>query len=229
MRNLYLAFVLAFVVMVLGFGPSVTGAFGPLDPMREVHGALAATWMAMLVVQSWLIGHGHRSAHRGIGRASMVIAPALVISALVVVNNALGPTSHFSVPMRLTLTWIDLWSLSLFSLLYGLAIGYRREMFLHARFIASTVFVALPPALGRLYGMNIPALHGLKGALPPSFWTVELVLVGLILWDGLKGRRWATPWWLTLVVMTAVHLTMFQAPTWPAYVAFARLIGLPPG
>lgn len=227
MRNLYLAFVLAFVVMLLGFGPSFMGAAGPLDPMREVHGALAVTWMAMLVVQSWLIGHGHNRWHRWIGRASLVIAPALVISALVVVNNALGPTSHFGVPMRLILTWIDLWSLALFSLLYGLAIAYRRTMFLHARFMASTVFVALPPALGRLYGMNIPSLHGLRGALPPSFWTVEAVLIGLILWDGLKRRRWATPWWLTLVVMMAIHLTMFQAPAWPAYVAFARLIGLP--
>ena len=226
MRNLYLAFALAFALMLAGFLPSFTGAFGPLDPMRQVHGALAVTWMAMLVIQSWLIGHGHRRWHRWIGRISLVIAPALVISALVVINNALGPTSHFSVPMRLILTWIDLWSLALFSLLYILAIAYRRKMFLHARFIASTVFVALPPALGRLYGMNIPALHGLRGALGPSFWTVEAVLVGLIVWDGLKGR-WATPWWLTLVVMTAIEATMFQAPHWPAFVAVARVLGLP--
>ncbi|MBW8860116.1 MAG: hypothetical protein JF570_10450, partial [Caulobacter sp.] len=63
-------------------------------------------------------------------------------------------------------------------------------------------------------------------ALPPSFWTVEAVLVGLILWDGFKGR-WLTPWWLTLGAMLAIHLTMFQAPTWPGVVAAARLAGLP--
>ena len=120
----------------------------------------------------------------------------------------------------------DLWSLALFSALYGLAIAFRRTMVLHARFMASTVFVALPPALGRAYGMNIPSLHGLAGALPPSFWTVEAVLVGLILWDGFKGR-WITPWLLTLAVTAAVQMTMFQAPTWPTFVAFARLIGLP--
>lgn len=52
------------------------------------------------------------------------------------------------------------------------------------------------------------------------------MLVGLILQDGFKGR-WLTPWWLTLGV--AIHLTMFQAPTWPAVVAAAHLAGLPSG
>jgi hypothetical protein len=226
MRHLYLAFVAALAVTLLGFWPSFTGGLGPLDPIRVLHGVLATTWMVMLVVQSWLIGHGWSRAHRWIGRTSLVIAPALVISAAVVVRDMLGPQSHFGVPMRLTLAWIDIWSLALFSLLYGLAIAKRRTMFLHARFMASTVFVALPPALGRLYGMNIPSLKGLAGALPPSFWTVEAVLVGLILWDGVKGR-WLTPWWLTLGVLLAVHLTLFQAPTWPWFVGVARLMGLP--
>jgi hypothetical protein len=36
MRQLYWTFLLAFAVMPLGFWPSFTGAFGPLDLMREV-------------------------------------------------------------------------------------------------------------------------------------------------------------------------------------------------
>lgn len=226
MRHLYLAFLLAFAVTLFGFWPSFTGGAGPLDPLRILHGVLATGWMVMLVVQSWLIGRGHRLWHRWIGRTSLIIAPALVISAFMLVTDMLGPNSHFDVPLRLTLAWIDVWSLALFSLLFILAIACRRTMFLHARFMASTAFVALPPALGRAYGMNIPSLGGLAGALPPSFWTVQAVLVGLVLWDGFRGR-WASPWWLTLAVMTAIQLTMFQAPNWPWFVAFARMIGLP--
>ncbi|WP_426030867.1 hypothetical protein [Caulobacter sp. DWP3-1-3b2] len=52
MRNLYLATVLAFVVMLAGFGPSFMGAARPQDPMREARGALAVAWMTLLVVQS---------------------------------------------------------------------------------------------------------------------------------------------------------------------------------
>ncbi len=228
MRHLYLAFVLAFAVTLFGFWPSFKGDLGPLDPIRMVHGALAVLWMVMLVVQSWLIGARQFRWHRWIGRASLVVVPALIASALVVVVDMLGPASHFDVSMRLTLAWIDLWSLALFALLFALAIAYRRTRFLHARFMASTVFLALPPALGRAYGMNIPHIGGLPGALPLSFLTVEAVMVGLVLWDGWRGR-WATPWWLILVATAAIHLTMFEAPRWPAFVALAHALGLPAG
>jgi len=228
MRNLYLAFLAAFAVMLLGFWPSFTGAFGPLDPMREVHGALAVTWMALLVVQSWLIGHGHNRWHRWIGRTSLVIVPALLASAFVVIRDMLGPHSHFSRELRLTLAWLDLWSLPLFGLLFVLALVYRRTMFLHSRFMASTVFVALIPALGRFYGMNLPMLHGLKDALAPSYWTVEAMLAILIVRDGLKGR-WLTPWWVTLVVLAVLHLTMFQAAHWPWFLVVARMMGFAEG
>lgn len=226
MRRLYWAFLLAFAVMLAGFWPSFAGMMGPLDPMRVVHGALAVTWMAMLVVQSWLIGRGHRRWHRWIGRTALVIVPALIVSAFVVIHDMLGPNSHFSRELRLTLAWIDIWSLPLFGLLFALAIVYRRTLFLHSRFMASTVFIALIPALGRLYGMNIPALHGLKAALDPSFLTVEIVLAGLALRDGLKGR-WLTPWWVTLIALVAIELTMFHAPNWPWFLGVARMMGLP--
>lgn len=226
MRHLYLAFVLAFAVTLFGFWPSFTGGLGPLDPLRIVHGSLATLWMLMLVVQSWLIGHDHNRAHRLLGRSSLVIAPALLISAFMLVSDMLGPNSHFPVALRLTLAWIDIWSLTLFAVVYVSAIAFRRTMFLHARFMASTAFIALPPALGRAYGMNIEGIGGLPGALPWSFWTVEAVLLALALWDGVRGR-WVSPWWLTLGVMAAIHATMFQAPAWPWFVAFARLIGLP--
>lgn len=228
MRNLYLAFVLAFGVMLLGFWPSFTGAAGPLDGMRVVHGVLATAWMALLVIQSWLIGHGYAKAHRWVGRTALIIVPALIVSAFVVIHDMLGPHSHFSRDLRLTLAWVDIWSLPLFGLLFVLALVYRRTMFLHARFMASTVFIALIPALGRLYGMNIPALHGLRGALYPSFWTVELVLAGLVVRDGLQGR-WRTPWWLTLGALVALQLTLFQAPHWPWFLGVARLMGFAEG
>lgn len=227
MRHLYLAFVLAFAVMTFGFFPSATGALGPLDTMQTIHGVVAVLWMAMLVLQSWLIGHGYNRLHRWIGRSSLVVVPVLLCTAFQMVVNMLGPRSHFDVPLRLTLAWIDLWSLALFALVYVLALAYRRTMFLHARFMASTVFIAIVPALGRAYGMNIPGIGGLSGALPPSFLTVEIVLAALIIWDRLKERRWTSPWWVVLAGLAFVHATMFQAPGWPAFVAIAQALGLP--
>ena len=227
MRHLYLAFLLAFAIMAYGFWPSLyEGAAGPIDPLRAVHGALAASWMALLVLQSWLIGHGHWKLHGWFGRASRYLTFLLVVSSFFVVRDMLGPNSHFRQDLRLTLAWIDLWSLVLFSGLYIAAIAYRRRLALHARLMASTVFVVLPPALGRAYGMHIPALGGLRGALPPTFLTVEIALAALILWDA-AHRRFLAPFPITFCALGAISLTMFAAPHWPAFIAVARLIGLP--
>lgn len=230
MRHIWLGFALAFAVTVFGFWPTTLGPFGPPDPIRMIHGVFAVTWMLMLVVQSWLIGHGHGKAHRWIGRSSLIVAPGLVITAVLVVLDSLptGGAAHFPRHLLLILMWIDVWSLLLFSGLYVAAILNRKRMFRHSRLMASTVFVALIPALGRAYGMNIPALEGLTGALNPSFWTCELVLAGLIVRDGLAGR-WKTPWWVTLLALEAIRLTMFAAPEWGWFVGVAQALGLPAG
>lgn len=230
MRSLWLWFALAFAVTVFGFWPTTVGPFGPPDTLRIVHGSFAATWMAMLVVQSWLIGHGHRRWHRWVGRASLIVVPGLVISAVLVVFDSLptGGAAHFPRHLLLITVWIDLWSLALFVALYVAALAYRRTLFLHSRLMASTVFVALIPALGRVYGMNIPALGGLLGALNPSFWTVETILVILITRDGLAGR-WRTPWWITLIGLEAIRETMIPAASWSSFIAVLDEFGLPAG
>ena len=228
MRHLYLFFLLAFAIVAYGFWPSLyAGAAGPIDPLRAIHGALAATWMLLLILQSWLIGHGHWTWHGRFGRASRYIVFLLVVSSFLVVRDMLGPNSHFGRDLRLTLAWIDLWSLLLFSGLYIAAIVHRRKLALHARLMASTVFVALPPALGRAYGMHIPSLHGLAGALPPTFITVEAGLAALIVWDA-AHRRFLFPFPITFAALGLIGLTMFSAPHWPLFVAVARLLGLPP-
>ncbi|CAN5540476.1 hypothetical protein BH09PSE4_BH09PSE4_20620 [soil metagenome] len=216
MRHLYLWFVVAFAVTVFGFWPTTVGSFGPPDAIRITHGVFAVGWMLLLIAQSWLIGRRYRTLHRWLGWSSLIMVPGLVITALIVLRDALRLDTPFGVPLLLTVVWVDLWSLTLLVLLYVAALYYRRRVFLHSRLMASTVFVALLPALGRAYGMNIPALGGLGGALHLSFWTVEIVLIGLIARDGRHGR-WRTPWWITLIALLAIEWTMFSAPSLPLY------------
>ncbi|CAN5288414.1 hypothetical protein BH10PSE2_BH10PSE2_28310 [soil metagenome] len=229
MRHLWWAFALALAVTVFGFWPTTVGAFGPPDAIRVVHGLFAAGWMVLLIVQAWLIGHGRRGAHRWLGWTSLFVAPGLIISATVVVVTSQA-TGHFPRDLLLTLDWIDLWSLLLFGGLYVAGILNRRVMSLHSRYLGSTVFVALIPALGRVYGMNIEALGGLTGALHPSFLTVEAVLAGLIVRDALKHgglkARCLTPYAITLGVLAAIEVTMFAAPHWPWFAAFMDAVSV---
>jgi len=227
-KHLFWAFVLALAVTVFGFWPTPVGAFGPPDAIRIVHGLFAVGWMVLLIVQSWLIGHRQNRTHRWIGWTSLILAPGLVISALVVVLTSQGAVSHFPPDLLLILDWIDLWSLFLFSVLYVAGILARRTMSLHSRWLGSTVFVALIPALGRAYGMNIEAIGGLRGSLHPSYWTVEVILIALIVRDALKHggfkARYLTPYAVTLAGLLAMEWTMFMAPHWQWFADFMGLI-----
>jgi hypothetical protein len=224
MRQLYWAFVAAFVVMVAGFWPTTASSPAPLGPLRILHGSLATLWMAMLVAQSWLAGRRRMIWHQSIGWTSVVVVPALVVTAVFVVRDMLAHSTYFPRDLRLTLAWIDLWSLALFSGLWLAAILYRRRWRLHARFVGCTVFVALIPALGRLLGINIPALGGLDSALHPSYWIVEAILVGLIARD-LARRGHPAPYAITLAGLALFEATIFTAPHWGWFVAFCEAIG----
>ena len=228
LRHVYLLFVAALAVTLFGFWPSFYSAPGQLDRWRLLHGAFATLWLLMLIAQAWLIGRSHMRWHRRIGRASLVVVPAVIASALNVMHLMLQAGSGgFPRDLRLTLAWLDINSLIMFAALYALALTYRCTMRLHARFMGCTALVAVIPALGRAYGMHVPALGGLPGALDPSFLTVDAVLIVLLAFDATR-RVIAAPYLITLACFIGLEATMWHAPHWDAFVALARAGGLNP-
>jgi hypothetical protein len=127
----------------------------------------------------------------------------------------------------LTLAFIDMGSLLMFAVWIMLAVAFRKTMAIHARFMGSTALIALPPALGRAYAMNIPSVGGLPGALDPSFFTVEGILLVLMAFDFVRERRVHAPYLLSLAAFAAIHVSMWRAPDWAWFVELARAAGLP--
>ncbi|WP_303544202.1 hypothetical protein [Sphingomonas natans] len=221
-RHLWLGFALAFAIMVAGFWPTaIGGAGGPLDGLRIVHGTLAATWMAMLVAQSWLAGWWRLTWHRRIGWSSVAIVPALVLSSILVVQDELRHSTYFAPDLRITLTWLDLCSLVLFCGLWAAAIATRRRWQRHARWVGCTVLVVLPPVLGRLLGGPFGSL---TAALPPTYAIVSAIPLALIVRDRLRGG-YPLPYAITFAGIAAPAATMFAAPHWVWFVAFCEAIG----
>lgn len=227
--KLYWLFVAAFVVTFAGFWPSFFSGTAGLGVVRILHGVVATSWMLLVIVQAWLIerpGPTPRRLHRRLGWTSLAFAAALVVTGLMVVHRMLADPDGLPSSLRLTLAWIDLWSLLAFTLLYAGALARRRDRAVHARLMGSTVLVGLIPALGRVFAHYVPGIAGLPGALHPSFWVVEAVLVLLILRDLRAGRR-RTPFAAVLAVFVAIELTMFPAAGFVPYISLARLLGYP--
>jgi hypothetical protein len=228
MKNLYLAFVLALAVTVFGFWPTTVGAFGPPDAIRIVHGLFAVGWMVLLVVQSWLIGHRQNRTHRWIGWTSLVLAPGLVISALIVVLSSQGAVSHFPPDLLLILDWIDLWSLFLFAVLYVAGDSQPPDD------VAALALAGLDRLRRPDPGAGPRLRHEYRSHRRPARLAAPVLLDGGGDHRGPDRPRRPQTWRLqgplsdalrvTLAGLLAMEWTMFMAPHWPWFAAFMGAI-----
>jgi len=210
-------FLAALAILVAGFWPSFFRPMGAGDLGHTVHGITATLWVIALMAQSLLMSRGHVQWHRRIGRtAAFVLLPVLSMSALHMVrvmfaNTAMPP---FLPPL---LAFIDIPTVIFFVVLVTLGLRNVRTPAAHKRFMASTVLLAFPPALTRLYqqlGSDFfRALHG-------SFITVEVILVALIIADRRAGeRRLAYP--MSLAFFVLVHVLMMPVSGSTPWLAFS--------
>jgi hypothetical protein len=195
-----------FVLLVLGFWPSYfspsasSATFG-----QHFHAVIMMGWVMMLIVQSWLIRSRKRDIHRLIGRFSLVWAPLVVFSAFYVVLDNLESLPQPYPPIDLSFFWLGLISALLFAMLYSLAIINRKDIQLHARYMAATTLAFITPGLGRLLGRvgEATGLGFLNFQL--ALWMPAVIGGVMIAHDARKGRvrlPWvlATASWVLIVI-----------------------------
>ena len=179
-RDSFYWFCLLFLVSVAGFWPSYFARLGSdgVHVTHHAHGIVMLLWVAMLITQSWLIRTRRNPMHRTLGKASFVLAPLIVITA-VWVNNYFARREEPPFPDDFVGTfWFGYFLAFAFAVLYGLAILHRRRVKPHARYMSATALVFLVPGLGRLLGNHLPPLIGWA----PTFYQITLVPLAIGLW-----------------------------------------------
>lgn len=120
--------------------------------IMHVHGVMMMGWVWMLLLQPILILKGKTKLHRRIGSLSYVLAP-LVLLSLYLANrdqfiNTSANNGQAAAIAGLALTLPEA---VFFAIVYSLAIFYRHRPALHMRFMCSTAFLFINPALGRMF------------------------------------------------------------------------------
>ncbi len=228
-RNSARFFALFLLGLVLAFWPSYFARlFEQPSVLFHLHGVALTLWVVMLVAQAQLIRTGRRSLHRQIGKASYVLAPAVVaITVSFVHYRVAGSLPSLErlppfVPYFLALT---LNSLIVFAVFYALAIYHRRDAGRHARWMISTVFPLFTPVTDRLIGAHWPSLAALAPRIDGSpilpvfgFALADLILLGLAGWDWRVNRR-VDVFASALALLALYHvsvLTLYRVPAWSA-------------
>lgn len=185
----------------------------PFPVVLHVHAVLMAAWMALLLAQTTLMAMGHRKWHMQLGLAAMGLAPAIVVTGLVLVPTmygmgwhglqtanpqlpaaALAPRMAYSsnillLQMRLALV---------FPVLIALGLGARkRDPGLHKRLMILASWVPISAAIQRI--------SWLPTTMPENPLAVNLyplaVIAPMFLWDAYRLRRIHPAYVIAFLVM----------------------------
>lgn len=220
-------FSLLLLIAVVGFYPSFYAQALAAKGLHQFHGALATLWLLLLIGQGWLMRRKKISLHRSLGKLSLLLVPLFAISGLMIVHDMLTRDSGFARSFGPRLAFMDLSSVVFFVFAFCMAIYYRRDMALHARFMASTALPLLPPALSQLLGNHVPSVTSFEMALHLAFVATELVVVALLLHDRKQAGQMRAPYLillaLLLVQQASFEWSMQWAP-WAAVVTWIRAL-----
>ncbi len=229
-RNSGKFFVAFLALVVWAFWPSYfTRLFEQPDIRFHAHGVILTLWCAMLVVQAQLVRTHRRHVHKQLGKASYVLAPALVLITLSFVHFRVAGGVREIPPLPASVLYflaLTLNALVAFAVLYGLAIYYRRTPQVHGRFMLATVFPLVSPVTDRLIAAHfrplmdlVPHIDGSPVVPVVGFALADLILLGLSLWDWRsKQRVRAFPIALgVLLVYHASVLTLYRFDFWQAF------------
>lgn len=164
----------------------------------------------MLIGQTWLVRSGRRRLHRTVGRLSVFLALAFVISSAIIVRDMLTRDSPFARLFGPRLAFTDVGSIVFFGFAYGMAILHRGDRERHARWMAATALPLLPPALARLIGGYLMSKPSFELAFHLSFAASYLLVIALLVHDW-RGGKIRAPYVVLLAVLALQQISFDNA------------------
>jgi len=191
-----------------------------LSLLYVLHGILFSSWIALFIIQTWLVASGRTRVHRRLGVFGAFLAALMVTMGLTIAIHAarhgfLTP----GLPPRLIFFVVPFFDILVFTILVGAALYYRTNPATHKRLMLVATISILPAAIARI------PLAFITAALPLSaFALADIILLGCILYDVTASRRLHGAYlWGGLLFVLSFPLRMLLAGT-AAWMTFAHWI-----
>jgi uncharacterized membrane protein YozB (DUF420 family) len=207
-------------IVIGGFLPRVLahpGGAAALPMLLHVHGAVFVSWFVIFCAQARLAGSGNLELHMRLGKASVLVAAAMVLLGYFVTRGAYAnPDWSVAGMPRAASVMFAFTDIVNFTIVYSLALANRRNSAAHKRLMLLAGIMIIDPAVARLV-MTL-------GAAVPVIVILELALFGaLFIYDFVTRRR---PSWTSLVgfglfaAALAAKFTVSEHPVWRSFVEF---------
>lgn len=169
------------------------------DGYLHLHSIIATLWVAILIVQPFLIVNKKVAIHRTVGKLSYIVFPLLILSFIPRIiktyNDGAYPYLFFPIADGMLLI-----------LFYGLAIYNKKKTGKHMRYMIASALVLLGPTFGRIG----PHLFGWSELLTQNiqYLIIDSILIGLVLYDR-KNHRQYQPY-LVAIALFIVHQIIYH-------------------
>src|SRR5690348_15280167 len=146
------AFAALFIAALVAFWPGYLSKLPGGGFYRHLHAFAMTLWFGLLIAQPLLIRTGHRPLHRLLGKGAFVLAPLAVLSMLLLTHARLSAfdgtggnaiANHAILPLSIA---------AIFTVAVTLALVYRKQPALHARYMICTGLALIDPVGARLLG-----------------------------------------------------------------------------
>ena len=183
--HIWLSIVL--VIVLAGFWPSYLAK--PLQvPFRlHVHGITATLWFILLIIQPYLYSKKNIQLHRKIGKFSLILAGGVIASAVLMIPHLYN--SSFSSEVVREIILADVTNTTGFAFSVCMAMVNYKDAQIHARWMITTAFWPLKPALARLL-YHIFGANGIDLYFnDPALVLISFTLLLLIMRDYVKEKK----------------------------------------
>lgn len=221
-NNAYLYLILALIIVFWGFSKSYFGRLNQTSFPYHVHGISATLWMMILIIQPYLYRINKLRFHRYLGWSTIVLVPIMVLGGFEMMKLMIQNQENYPPNIVYRLAFIDAITLLGFITIYLLAIYYRKNLKLHARFMVCTIFGPLNPALTRIF-FSIGLAGNFNEALTFSYLLIEIVLL-FVIWKERTMKEIKFTYLPVLAFMVIQHMLMYSAEDWVWWVTLMNEI-----
>lgn len=223
-RNAGFYFIALLALAVIAFWQPyfshVLGDFGDykadISQYKHFHVIMAASWLALLITQPFLIRNNKRTLHRSLGKVSYVLAPLVCLTIILLAHSQIVTLAEQADARRHFILFIQLGFALFFAVLYGMAMFNRRTPSIHSRYMICTGILMIEPILVRVFKFN---LSSISWSVPYQFVTwpmVDLLLLALVISDRRQnaGGRVFQYALAVFVIFQALHLMITDTRPW---------------
>ncbi|MEQ1494229.1 MAG: hypothetical protein ABL912_00520 [Novosphingobium sp.] len=203
------------LVLIAGFSIQLAAGRSSfaVPPVYHLHAAVFFGWVALFLVQSFLVGSGNIALHRRLGWLSAIWVPVMVVLAVTITVTSLRRTGGpFFFDANEFLFGNCLGALA-FGIMVGAAVRMRRRTDWHRRLMIGAMAAITGPGWGRLlptpllipYGWEITNTLGMtfvvvgmirdkrvNGAVHPAWWVALAAGIGwIVVGEVLAYTPWA--------------------------------------